>query len=89
MKLSQDEAKALILLSEWTTVDGDNEVVLGIAESCWTTGEHEIVSERSAMSLAAKGLAKKSSDHVYITEEGRLLVESWRENGTWPVKVKL
>jgi len=96
MKLNHFDATALIMISEHSEIDGSRTLVSTLEYQSHILGGVETVSEKSIRSLATKGLVKTDRKHAktiaveaYITEEGRLLVESWRENGTWPVKVKL
>lgn len=102
-QLSWQQVEMLILIGDWSDIDDEGRFwvptrYVNIYTSSYsaTLGRILIVegagSARTIRSLANRGLIKfirgyESSLWCRITEEGRMLIESWRESGQWPVKV--
>lgn len=102
-KLSWQQAEMLILIGDWSDIDDEgrfwapssrlNEYA---SHRSVTLGRELVVegagSARTIDSLAKRGLVKyipgyRDQYWCRITEDGRMLIESWRESGRWPVRV--
>lgn len=97
-KISPQAAELLIIIDEhsvlgddgrfWIPPSGYNKSysdTLGRAVFIYGAG-----IARSLKALERRGLIVFNPIVAYasqVTEQGRMLVESWRENNTWPVKV--